>query len=200
MWEGRRARTTCRASGTRARDLPGSWGLGIHGEYELQLAPGHTPKRESRLVEQCRLSAAREIARRHRWTLITAGHERRSDGPSTDHVRTLDRQALIAHGLKYEDLVAAADVVVSKPGYGIVSECAANGAALLYTSRGRFPEYEVLTAEMPRFLRCRFISQEHLLAGNWSDGIAALLGQQQPPESPPTNGAERAAERLAEAI
>ncbi len=46
-------------------------------------------------------------------------------------------------GLLYQDLVAAADVVVSKPGYGIVSECVANGTALLYTSRGRFIEYDL---------------------------------------------------------
>jgi len=45
-----------------------------------------------------------------------------------------------ADGLLYQDLVAAADVVVSKPGYGIVSECVANATALLYTSRGRFVE------------------------------------------------------------
>ena len=47
-------------------------------------------------------------------------------------------------GFVYQDLVAAADVVVSKPGYGIVSECVANQTALLYTSRGRFVEYDAL--------------------------------------------------------
>ena len=52
--------------------------------------------------------------------------------------------------LRYEDLVAAADVVVSKPGYGIVSECIANDTALLYTSRGRLIEYDVMVAEMPQ--------------------------------------------------
>ena len=53
-----------------------------------------------------------------------------------------------------EDLVRAADVVVTKPGYGIISEAIANDAALLYTSRGRFVEYDVLVKEMPRYLRC----------------------------------------------
>ena len=38
--------------------------------------------------------------------------------------------------LTYPDLVAAADVVVSKPGYGIVSECVANGTrAALHLAR-----------------------------------------------------------------
>jgi L-arabinokinase len=72
-----------------------------------------------------------------------------------------------------------ADVVVTKPGYGIVSECIVNGAALVYTSRGRFAEYDVFLAEMPRVLRCRFITEEDLLAGRWSDAIDGVL--QQPP-------------------
>jgi L-arabinokinase len=96
----------------------------------------------------------------------------------------------------YPDIVAAADVVVSKPGYGIVSECIANGAALLYTDRGRFPEHDVFVAEMPRVLRCRFIPQEDLLAGRWSDAIDALLGQPPPPERLDTNGADVAAEQI----
>jgi hypothetical protein len=97
------------------------------------------------------------------------------------------------HGLEYEDLVAAADVVVSKPGYGIVSECIANDTALLYTSRGRFIEYDVFVAEMPRVLRCRFISQDDLFAGRWADAISSLLAQPSPPERARVDGAEVAA-------
>ena len=96
-------------------------------------------------------------------------------------------------GLAYQDVVAAADVVVSKPGYGIVSECIANDTALLYTSRGRFIEYDRFIAEMPRMLRCRYISQEDLFAGRWTDAIAALLAQPAPLERPPVNGADVAA-------
>ena len=74
-------------------------------------------------------------------------------------------------GLRYEDLVRGADVVVTKPGYGIISEAIANDAALLYTSRGDFVEYDVLVREMPRYLRTEFIEQKDLLSGNWKDGI-----------------------------
>ena len=52
-----------------------------------------------------------------------------------------------------------ADVVVTKPGYGIISEAIANDAALLYTSRGDFVEYNVLVREMSRYLRVEFIEQ-----------------------------------------
>ena len=101
-------------------------------------------------------------------------------------------------GLRYEDLVAASDVVVSKPGYGIVSECIANGVALLYTSRGHFAEYDVLVREMPRVLRCRFIPQQELMAGRWSDHVERLLAQPTARERMPTNGADVAAEEILE--
>ena len=99
-------------------------------------------------------------------------------------------------GLSYEDLVAAADVVVSKPGYGIVSECVANDTALLYTSRGRFIEYDLFVAEMPRILRCRYISPDDLRAGRWAEAIDALMAQPAPPERPAVNGADVAAQEV----
>jgi hypothetical protein len=99
-------------------------------------------------------------------------------------------------GVLYQDLVAAADVVVSRPGYGIVSECIANDTALLYTSRGRFIEYDVFVAEMPRLLRCRYISQQDLLAGRWADAIDALLAQPAPAERPRIDGASVAADAI----
>lgn len=102
-------------------------------------------------------------------------------------------------GLQYEDLIAAADAVVSKPGYGVVSECAANRTPLLYTSRGEFAEYDVMVAEMPRVLRCRYIEQAALLAGHWREAIDALLAQPDPPERPRVDGAEVAADAILEA-
>jgi UDP:flavonoid glycosyltransferase YjiC (YdhE family) len=100
----------------------------------------------------------------------------------------------VPDGFRYQDLVAAADVVVSKPGYGIVSECVANDTPLLYTSRGRFIEYDVFVEGMPRILRCRYISQEDLLAGRWADDVDALLAQPAPPERARLDGAAIAVE------
>ena len=98
--------------------------------------------------------------------------------------------------LAYEDLVAAADLVISKPGYVIVSECIANGTPLLYTSRGRFAEYDVFVKEMPRMLRCRFIPQEDVRSGSWRPHIDALLAQSAPPERARVDGAEVAADLI----
>jgi hypothetical protein len=111
-------------------------------------------------------------------------------------VFTVDETALYGAGYRYEDLVAACEVVATKPGYGIIAECAANGAALLYTTRGRFAEYDVLVASMGAIVRSRFISQADLFAGRWQAHLDALLAQPRPATAPVTNGAEVVAEQI----
>jgi hypothetical protein len=108
----------------------------------------------------------------------------------------LDETRLYAGGFRYEDVVRAVDVVITKPGYGIIAECLANDTALLYTDRGHFIEYDVLVAAMPRFVRAAHISHDDLFAGNWKQHLDRLLAQPEPPEKPQTNGAEVAAEIL----
>ena len=103
---------------------------------------------------------------------------------------------MYAAGYRYEDLVRAVDVVATKPGYGIISECLANDTAILYTSRGDFIEYGVLVEAMPRFLRAELIDHADLFAGRWGAHLDRLLAQPEPPEQPATDGAEVAAARL----
>jgi hypothetical protein len=129
-----------------------------------------------------------------RWTIVTTDRLRPSHGSFelTPHVVLLQEDEFFASGFRYEDLVAASDVVVTKPGYGIIAECIACGPAMLYTSRGQFREYDVLVREMPKLLRCRFIDQGSLFAGSWRAALDALLAQPAPPARLPTDGAERA--------
>jgi hypothetical protein len=139
----------------------------------------------------------REIARVSRFTLVVTDHETGTeDLDASGPLRRLAITDLAARDLHYPDLVAAADVVVSKPGYGIVSECIVNGAALLYTARGRFVEDDMFVAEMPRVLRCRYIPQGDLLTGLWDDAVDELLRQAPPPERLHANGAEVAADAI----
>lgn len=93
-------------------------------------------------------------------------------------------------GLRYEDLVGAVDVVVTKPGYGIISECIANDTPLVYTPRGRFAEYDVLVREMPRYVRAAPLDNASLMAGRWRDALTAALNAPEPPERPRTDGAD----------
>jgi hypothetical protein len=112
----------------------------------------------------------------------------------------LSEQQIHDNGLRYEDLVRGADVVVTKPGYGIISEAIANDTALLYTSRGHFVEYDLLVREMPRYLRSQYIEQQQLLNGDWSAALKELLAKPTPPERPPLNGADVAAGEILKRI
>ena len=108
----------------------------------------------------------------------------------------IDENAMYGRGYRYEDLVHAVDVVVTKPGYGIISECIANDTALLYTSRGDFREYAVLVDAMPKYLRSAFIDHDDLFGGNWQPHLDALLAQPPLQTRPDTNGAQVAADIL----
>jgi len=128
-----------------------------------------------------------------------------TDSPAREHtikpaagLLYISEQQIYGRGLRYEDLVRAADIVVTKPGYGIISEAIANDTALLYTSRGHFVEYDVLVREMPRYVRTRFIEQEDLLAGRWNTALDQLLQQPAAPERPRIDGAEVAAGEILE--
>lgn len=127
------------------------------------------------------------------WTVMTTGgRELWPDG-----VHVLEDADVYRRGLRYCDVVAASDAVVTKPGYGIISECIANAAPMLYTSRGHFIEYDVLVREMPRYLRCQFIDNEALIAGRWLEHLEILRALPPPPERPRTDGADVIANMIA---
>ena len=112
----------------------------------------------------------------------------------------LNEEAVYDSGVRYEDLVAAADAVVTKPGYGIIADSIANDTAVLYTTRGHFPEYDVLVEEMPKYVRNAFIGHDDLFAGKWEGYLDKLLAQPKPKKRPDTNGAEVAADVLLKAL
>ena len=129
------------------------------------------------------------------WTVLLTDRVSAAVAPSPSVVFL--PESLLASGFRYEDLVAASDVVVTKPGYGIISECATYRTAMVYTSRGVFREYHVLVAEMPRIVRSRYLSQEALFAGQWKDALEAVVAQPPPPTRVDATGAARAAEVIA---
>jgi L-arabinokinase len=135
------------------------------------------------------------------WTFLLTGLDRvgeanTMEGPA--NATGLDLGRLRALGLSYIDLVSAADVVITKPGYGIVTDAIAARTRMVYTERGDFPEYPILVGEMQRWLPARHVSNADLLAGH----IGAALDEVMDvpfPDPPDLRGAELAARRLLEA-
>jgi L-arabinokinase len=133
--------------------------------------------------------ALEPLGRLDGWSVVTTAHAFDAVGAAPPGVRVLEDAAVYAMGLRYEDLVRAADVVVTKPGYGIIAECLANDTPILYTDRGHFAEYDVLVEAMPKYVRCRFMPRHDLLEGRWQDHLDAVLACPAPPERPRTDGA-----------
>jgi UDP:flavonoid glycosyltransferase YjiC (YdhE family) len=131
------------------------------------------------------------------WTIVTTDRTRTAEATSAAIILP---EGAFTDEVRYEDLVAAVDVVITKPGYGIIAECMSSDTPMLYTSRGSFREYDLLVAEMPRYLRCRFIGQDDLFGGRWRDALETLLAQPEPPEMMPLDGAEVVAEIIRDLV
>lgn len=112
--------------------------------------------------------------------------------------RVISMEAMRSAGVRYQDLVAAVDVVMTKPGYGIVAECIANRTPMIYTSRGRFVEYPCLVAGVQRYLTHAFISNEDLYMGRWERALDEIFSQPRREIDVEINGAEVAADLLLE--
>lgn len=135
-------------------------------------------------------------ARNGAFLLLATDYEVPSAPHEASNLRVVPADEMRGAGVAYTDLLAASDVVVSKLGYGIVSECLANGVALLYTLRGRFIEQEVFIQELPDVMRIRLLPPGALSSGRWSADVAALLGQPLPSRTIRIDGADVVADRL----
>jgi len=110
--------------------------------------------------------------------------------------REITHAGMTAAGIRYEDLVGASDAVMTKPGYGIVAECIANGTPMVYTARGRFAEYPILVEGIEAHLPNAFISNEDLNAGRWSAALQRVFDHPRRRPAVRVDGANIAAEIL----
>ncbi len=128
------------------------------------------------------------LARLKDWTFLIESRM----GSGAENV-----QVVAPRALPYPDLVAAADVVVTKPGYGIVSEAIANDTAVLYVSRGAFREQALLVQALSRFARACEIDQDALLRGDWGPFLERAVTQACPPERLQVDDGTEVARQLA---
>ena len=96
----------------------------------------------------------------------------------------------------YEDLVRAVDVVVTKPGYGIVADVISHQVRVLYTNRGGFAEYPHLTRALDECATAEFIPQDQLLSGNLAPYLTRLLNKKESWPAVPLDGAAAAAAKI----
>jgi hypothetical protein len=103
-------------------------------------------------------------------------------------------------GFSFTELLAAADVVVAKAGYGIVSDCATTGRALLYVLRSGFPEDEMLGAWLSERSWAREVHVHELAAGRWVDALEEAFERRPLAPPPDYTGMDAAIEVLLRAL
>ncbi len=107
------------------------------------------------------------------------------------NVTVLDRRTW-----PYADIAASVDAVVSKTGYGTVTECIANSVPLIYIPRSDFAEHNALVAGMRPWGGGVEIAPEEFHAGRWGDALQSALVAPIQPDAYATNGAEVIAEQI----
>ena len=98
--------------------------------------------------------------------------------------------------LPFQELVNAADVVVSKPGYGIVSECLINQTPLIFTERKDFCEYPILVEAIEKYGIGQFIELNQFFAGRWQSAIENALKREISADQVMNHGAAVAANHI----
>jgi hypothetical protein len=97
---------------------------------------------------------------------------------------------------QYEDLIRAADAIITKPGYGIVADVIAQRLPILYTDRGEFAEYPRLVEALCDCATAEYIPQHDLLAGNVEPYLTRLLSKDAHWPAVRLDGAKIAAKKI----
>lgn len=75
----------------------------------------------------------------------------------------------------FPNLLQACDLVLTKPGYGILAEAHVTNTPVMYTERGDFIEYRYLLEAMGKHHRAQHISQRDLYSMNIQESLNQLL-------------------------
>ncbi len=99
-------------------------------------------------------------------------------------------------GIRFTDLVATADIVLTKPGYGMASECVRHQTPILCIERSGFRETGVLLKQLRDLGPVGQLSLEDFFEGRWNNALDHTLAQ----ETPWNAQEPRAAEKVAQSI
>jgi L-arabinokinase len=106
-------------------------------------------------------------------------------------IHSIDR-----HQISFADIMASCDIVISKPGFGLVSECIVNNKPLIYADRGNFAEYPYLVEGIEKYLKNVYLPSELLYAGKLRSSLKAIQKAPSPTGFIKRSGAETIAEEI----
>jgi len=68
--------------------------------------------------------------------------------------------------IPFSDIIASVDAVLSKPGFGILSDCIVNRKPLIFADRSDFAEYPILESAIRKYLKHIHMPMDALYRGN----------------------------------
>ena len=109
-----------------------------------------------------------------------------------NNLHAIDREKV-----SFANLIASCDFVVTKPGFGILSECVVNRKTIIYSERTDFREYPVLEESIRKYLRHAHLPAQQLYSGDLRDALKAAAIAPDPPRRLNAGGDLIAAEKIA---
>jgi hypothetical protein len=111
------------------------------------------------------------------------------------NIHALQRGPLI-----FADILASMDAVISKPGFGILSDCIANRKPLIYADRSNFREYPILVNAIQKYIKHVHIPAVELYRGNLQESLARIWESPEPEGELGLGGDRIAAHRIAQCL
>lgn len=111
------------------------------------------------------------------------------------NIHILDRSRMT-----FSDMLASMDAVISKPGFGILSDCIANKKPLIYADRSNFLEYQILVDAIRKHVRHVHIPATKLYLGDLLESLDRIWESLEPSEILPLGGDRIAAHRIAQLL
>lgn len=162
----------------------------------INIGPVATPAAMTRaeVARRLRLPKAR------RWVLVALGGFDFplpvDQWPQPPGIRWISPHQALAHNLGFfNDLLAAADAVITKPGYGTFVEAACHGVPVVYLRRPDWPEQEPLIDWLRAHDRCAEVSRRQAQEGDLLPTLEALWAMPAP-KRPTTSGVDQAVRAL----
>lgn len=113
---------------------------------------------------------------------------------------TRSNQDLSLNNTTYADVISASSVIITKPGYGILTDCLFNQIPMIHMPRGRFAEYPTLLQALDENLNHTFIQAEQLTSKNIIKLANQLMGQKPKTIKVPLNGVQQAVQKIIEML
>ncbi len=98
--------------------------------------------------------------------------------------------------VSFADIIASCDIIISKPGFGLVSECIVNNKPLIYSDRSDFAEYPYLVDGIEKHLKNVLLPSEKLYAGDFFQALEEIKTAPEPTGFIRRSGAELIAQEL----